>query len=197
MSKAENTKKYIIEKSAPVFNIKGYSGTSLSDIIAVTGLTKGAIYGNFENKDEVAIAAYLHNLDELIGKLTAAMHNKKTASDKLIAFTDYYRTNWKVIFERGGCIIQNAAIEADDNAPYLKKHVQRSIKDWVKSFTRIIEMGQRDGTFKKKIDAEAYAYQLVIILEGAIMLGKIMNNQQLLFKGLDKIVDLIHTELEK
>lgn len=196
MSKAENTRKYIIEKSAPIFNIKGYSGTSLSDIIGATGLTKGAIYGNFENKDEVAIAAYHYNLDELIGKLSAAMRDKKTASDKLIAFTDYYRNNWKTIFERGGCIIQNAAIEADDNAPYLKKHVQRSIKDWVNNFIRIIEMGQQDGTFKKKIDAESYAYEMVTILEGAIMLGKIMNNQQLLFKGLDKIVLLIK-EIEK
>ncbi|HRG37778.1 MAG TPA: TetR/AcrR family transcriptional regulator [Bacteroidia bacterium] len=196
MSKAENTKKYIVEKSAPIFNIKGYSGTSLSDIMDATGLTKGAIYGNFENKDEVAIAAYHHNLDELIGKLTAAMRDKKTASEKLIAFTEYYRTNWKTIFERGGCIIQNAAIEADDNAPYLKKHVQRSIKDWVNGFTRIIELGQQDGTFKKKIDAEAFAYEMIITLEGAIMLGKIMNNQQLLFKGLDKIVNLIHTELK-
>lgn len=196
MSKAENTKKHIIEKSAPIFNIKGYSGTSLSDIIEATGLTKGAIYGNFENKDELAIAAYHHNLDELIGKLRIAMSDKKTAGEKLIAFTEYYRTNWKTIFERGGCIIQNAAIEADDNAPYLKKHVQRSIKDWVNSFTRIIEIGQQDGTFKKKIDAEAFAYEMIITLEGAIMLGKIMNNQQLLFKGLDKIVSLIHTELE-
>jgi len=196
MSKAENTKKHIIEKSAPIFNIKGYSGTSLSDIIEATGLTKGAIYGNFENKDELAIAAYHHNLDELIGKLRIAMSDKKTAGEKLIAFTEYYRTNWKTIFERGGCIIQNAAIEADDNAPYLKKHVQRSIKSWVNSFTRIIEMGQQDGTFKKKIDAEAFAYEMIITLEGAIMLGKIMNNQQLLFKGLDKIVSLIHTELE-
>jgi TetR/AcrR family transcriptional repressor of nem operon len=38
--------------------MKGYSGTSMSDITAATGLTKGSIYGNFENKDEVAIAAF-------------------------------------------------------------------------------------------------------------------------------------------
>lgn len=197
MSKAENTKNFIIEKSALIFNTKGYNATSLSDIMEATGLTKGAIYGNFENKDEVAIAAYKHNLDELIGRLSATMRDKKTAIEKLIAFTEYYRNNWKVIFERGGCIIQNAAIEADDNAPYLKKHVQQSIKEWAKSFTRIIENGQKEGTIKKKIDAEAYAYEMIIILEGAIMLGKIMNNQQLLFKGLDKIVTLIRTELKK
>ncbi|MBL7756118.1 MAG: TetR family transcriptional regulator, partial [Chitinophagaceae bacterium] len=47
--KAERTRQHIIEKAAPFFNKKGYADTSLSDITAATGLTKGAIYGNFEN----------------------------------------------------------------------------------------------------------------------------------------------------
>ena len=58
MSKAEKTREFIIEKAAPIFNTKGYAGASLNDIIDATGLTKGSIYGNFENKDEVAIAVY-------------------------------------------------------------------------------------------------------------------------------------------
>jgi TetR/AcrR family transcriptional repressor of nem operon len=61
MSKAEKTKQFIIEKTATLFNTKGYTSTSLSDITAVTGLTKGSIYGNFENKDDVALQAYKHN----------------------------------------------------------------------------------------------------------------------------------------
>jgi TetR/AcrR family transcriptional repressor of nem operon len=65
MSKAEHTKAFIIEKVAPVFNKKGYAGTSLSDMTAATGLTKGSIYGNFENKDEVAVAVYEYNARRL------------------------------------------------------------------------------------------------------------------------------------
>jgi AcrR family transcriptional regulator len=40
MSKAEKTKQFIIEKTAPLFNTKGYNSTSLSDITQATGLTK-------------------------------------------------------------------------------------------------------------------------------------------------------------
>jgi TetR/AcrR family transcriptional repressor of nem operon len=58
MTKAEKTKAFIIERSAPLFNSKGYSGTSMNDLMEITGLTKGSIYGNFENKDEVALAAF-------------------------------------------------------------------------------------------------------------------------------------------
>jgi TetR/AcrR family transcriptional repressor of nem operon len=197
MSKAEDTRKYIIEKSAAVFNIKGYGGTTLSDIIKTTGLTKGAIYGNFKNKDEVAIEVYKHTILSMKKKFVEVMQQEKTATGKLIAFTEFYRNNWKSFFEKGGCPIQNASIEADDNAPFLKKYVQQSIKDWVKGIGGIIEQGQKDGTFKKKINAQDYAYTILTTLEGGVMLSKIMNNQQLLFVALDKIVAQIHTELEK
>lgn len=197
MSKAENTRRTIIEKSAPVFNIKGYGGTALSDIMEATGLSKGSIYGNFENKDEVAVAVYQYNIDLMASKFAEAMQDKKTASAKLIAFTGYYRDNWKSFFERGGCPIQNAAVEADDNAPFLKKHVQNSVTRWVKSFSTIIEQGQKAGTLKKKVNAEEFAYDMLTTVEGGVMLAKIMNNPQILFKALDKIVLRIHTELEK
>jgi len=61
MTKAESTRLFIIERIAPVFNKKGYHGTSLADITEATGLTKGSIYGNFANKEEVAIAVYEYN----------------------------------------------------------------------------------------------------------------------------------------
>ncbi|RZL99390.1 MAG: TetR/AcrR family transcriptional regulator, partial [Pedobacter sp.] len=64
-SKAERTRQLIIEQTAPIFNTKGYAGTSMNDLTAATGLTKGAIYGNFENKDEVAVAAFDYNFSKI------------------------------------------------------------------------------------------------------------------------------------
>ena len=60
-TKAERTRNFIIEKTAEIFNRKGYAGTSMSDITEATGLTKGSIYGNFENKEDVALAVFEYN----------------------------------------------------------------------------------------------------------------------------------------
>lgn len=197
MSKAEKTKEFIIEKSAPIFNMKGYAGTSLSDIMEATGLTKGAIYGNFGNKDEVAIAVYKYNIGLLRSRLSEALKNKDSATDKLMALTNYYRINWKRIFEKGGCPLQNASIEADDNLHVLKKHVQESIKDWVKNLSFIIEKGKKEDEFKKSVDAAEYAYAILTVLEGGMMLGKIMQDQRLLFNALDRIESIINEEIKK
>src|SRR4051812_13773549 len=125
MNKSAKTKAFIIERSAPLFNKKGYAGTSMSDLVAATGLTKGAIYGNFENKDEVALEVFEYNVRRLHKRWQEAMSFHRTASAKMIGFVEYYRYNWLGMAERGGCPLLNAAVEADDNLPFLKSKVKR------------------------------------------------------------------------
>jgi len=62
MTKSEQTKAFIIEKTAPIFNSKGYAGTSLTDITEATKLTKEVFMETLANKDEVALAAFDYNL---------------------------------------------------------------------------------------------------------------------------------------
>ncbi|RKM92681.1 TetR/AcrR family transcriptional regulator, partial [Aquimarina sp. AD10] len=61
MIRSEKTRQLIIKKTASIFNKKGYTGTYLSDLTNATGLTKGSIYGNFKDKNEVALEAFRYN----------------------------------------------------------------------------------------------------------------------------------------
>ena len=196
MSKSEKTRAFIIERSAGVFNKKGYSGTSLSDIIEVTGLTKGSIYGNFENKDEVAVSAYLYSFSDLQKRVHEEIKDKKPGYQRLMAFTGFYRKNWKLLFDRGGSPIQNASIEADDNIDVLKVPVQQSIIGWAKQISDIIEEGMAQGEFRPYLNAPDYAFTIISQLEGGIMLGKIMNNPHLLFLSIDRVEYIINKELK-
>lgn len=197
MSKAANTRSFIIEKVAPVFNKKGYAGTSLTDMTEATGLTKGSIYGNFENKEEVAVAVYEYNTAKVTEGQKEAVAAEKTALGKLIAFTEYYRGGWKKMFEQGGCPVMNSSVEADDNLPFLKKHIQSTIKSWAANIVKIIEGGKQTGEFRKSIVSADYAYMIITILEGGIMLSKITNTQNHLFNAIDRIRVIINTEIKK
>lgn len=195
MNKANRTRRYIIEKTAAIFNTKGYSATSLSDLTAATGLTKGSIYGNFVNKDEVAIAAYDYNSKALSEQIDRALNTSGTAKDQLLSFVAYYRTSWKDEFAKGGCPILNASVEADDNLPFLKEKVQQSIAGWALKLSRVIEKGQQNEEFKKDISAADYAYVMITLIEGGIMLGKITNDEKHLFLALDRVVQVINKEI--
>jgi len=196
LSKAEKTRAFIIERSAPVFNKKGYGNTSLNDIMEATGLSKGAIYGNFADRNEVAIAVFNYNVALLEERLRDAMAGKSTAYEKLLSFFGYYRNNWRKMSDHGGCPVQNASIEADDHVDYMKIHVQQTVRKWVNGISKLIAEGQAMGEFRTEADPVKYAYIILTSLEGAIMLFKIMNNQTILKDALDRIIHTIDTELK-
>jgi len=196
MSKAEKTKQHIIEKTATLFNTKGYISTSLSDITQVTGLTKGSIYGNFENKDEVAIEVYKYNAG-LLGKTLSRSFGEEflTSLDKLHALVDFYRKNWTFVFANGGCPLMNAATEADDSFPALKTQVKKSFKQWMTKISAAILEGQEKGEIDTNINAEQYASLFIMLIEGGILLSKTMGDQSFLNHALDKIIYMIDHEL--
>lgn len=177
MSKAQRTKQFIIEKTAPIFNMKGYSGTSMSDITEATGLTKGSIYGNFANKDEVALAAFRFNVKKLHDIFAREIEKEKTFKGKLLVYPRLYSDYYDLRVTQGGCPIINTATEADDTHPVLKKKVERVILSWKEQLVYFIEQGIFLGEFKApSIDPEKTALTIIAMIEGAVMIAKITGN---------------------
>ncbi|QQV02756.1 MULTISPECIES: TetR/AcrR family transcriptional regulator [Chryseobacterium] len=197
MSKAEKTKQFIIEKTSTLFNIKGYASTSLSDISAATGLTKGSIYGNFKNKDEVALEVYHYNASNLKKNVAQSLDKEfLNITEKLNAFLSFYRNNWTTVFQNGGCPLLNAATECDDTFPELKKQVQISFSDWIRTISQIIRKGQDTQEFNPEIVSEEYAVQFIMLIEGGILLAKTMNDEKYLHLALDRISQITEQELK-
>ena len=57
-NKGIQTRINIIEKSLQLFSVKGYYNTSVSDILAVSELSKGGLYGHFASKEDIWYAVY-------------------------------------------------------------------------------------------------------------------------------------------
>jgi len=58
MSKSSRNQSTNHRKAAALFNQQGYAGSSMSDLMRVTGLQKGGIYNHFRSKDELALEAF-------------------------------------------------------------------------------------------------------------------------------------------
>lgn len=173
MGKAEKTRAYIVEKTAPIFNTKGYAGTSINDMTEATGLTKGSIYGNFANKDEVAVAAFDHNLKIVQAILRDEFSRCTTNTDKLLVYTRVYGNILKRPFPQGGCPVLNTAIESDDTHPLLCERAVQAIRDWKRHIIRLIEKGKASKEFREDADPAKIALTLIALVEGSIMLAKL------------------------
>jgi TetR/AcrR family transcriptional regulator, transcriptional repressor for nem operon len=192
MSKTEQTKAFIIEKTAPLFNSKGYAATSISDITEATKLTKGSIYGNFANKDEVALAAFDYNMEKVVSILTREIAKHNSAMEKLMVYGEIYSNSERYNFPIGGCPILNTATECDDTHPALRKKVAASINTWKKVIIDILVSGIKAGEFSKNTDPEQAAFAIMALLEGSIMIARVTGNpayNKLIKKSLEKYLE--------
>lgn len=186
MIRSQETRQLIIEKTASIFNKKGYTGTYLSDLTEATGLTKGSIYGNFKDKNEVAIEAFRYNYKFQTDQIAHKMENETHAVDKLLVFLDHYKTAFKPIFKNGGCAILNTAVDADDGNEWLKKEVVKAIHGWHKKVASTLEQGMEKGEILN-IEVTAYTYRIIALIEGSILLAKTLNKPEILLNNIDSL----------
>jgi AcrR family transcriptional regulator len=191
MNKAEKTRQFIVEKTAAVFNTKGYAGTSRSDIEEATGLSKGSIYGNFQNKDEVALAAFDYNYGLLHTRIKKRVIEKQHAVDKLRAYISIFSDFSAIPFVNGGCPVLNTAIEAYDTHPALRQKAVGAIERWYKGLETIIKDGQEAGQIKQGPDGKDFAGAFIALIEGGIMISKVtgkMHGLKAALKQADKMI---------
>jgi AcrR family transcriptional regulator len=164
----------------------------MSDLTEATGLTKGSIYGNFENKEEVALAAFDHN-HSLVRKVIAdKMEQAKTYHDKLLVYaTVYHSFTRKNSFVKGGCPILNTAIEADDTNPLLKNKAANAVINWKNRIILLIDAGIAAGEFKTDIDQLQTALSIIALIEGGVMIAKVTNTPTHLDTVLKTVAALI------
>lgn len=177
LSKAERTRQFIIETTSGIFNTKGYAGTSMSDITEATGLTKGSIYGNFENKEEVALCVFDYNHDKVSDAIKQRMDKVKTYHDKLMVYAQVYDQYMRGVFPKGGCPILNTAIEADDTNGLLKARAAKAVTGWKKKIEDLMQAGVEAGEFKAGFDHNQIALSIIALIEGGIMIAKTTDSQ--------------------
>ncbi|MEQ8535702.1 MAG: TetR/AcrR family transcriptional regulator, partial [Imperialibacter sp.] len=184
----------IIEKAISLFNTQGYRATSLSDITKATGITKGAIYGNFKNKDEVAEASFEYAIEVVMQELKERISAAATAPLKLKAIVNYHEEYIKSPPFSGGCPIINTSVEADDNYPQLRSKAIRSVGIMNSSITKILARGIREGQINASVNAEAIGMMIYTSIQGAIVLSKVEGDGQsygVVKKYLHSLIDSI------
>jgi len=176
MRNPEATKETILKKSGVLFNTQGYKSTSISEITDATGFTKGAIYRHFESKDalEIETLNYLSSL--MFQKLRERIKEKATAGDKLRSIFHFFESYTSNPPLKGGCPLLNAAVEADDSNPALRRAALKILNGLRDAIVVMLENGIKYKQIKPGIDKEQYATIIIASLEGAIMMSKLSEN---------------------
>jgi TetR/AcrR family transcriptional regulator, transcriptional repressor for nem operon len=174
------TRRRIVEQSAAVFNRHGYSGTSMSALMAVTGLEKGGLYRHFESKEDLAAAAFDYAWETVTEPRRRGVKDCATSIEKLLLLVRNFVEPPSQALP-GGCPLLNTAIENDDGNPVLREKARRALDEWRSGIAEIVSQGQRARELRKNVDPVAVATIVISSLEGAIMFSRLEKTREALF----------------
>ncbi len=195
MSKAQVTKAHIIEQAAALFNQQGYAGSSMSDVMRVTGLQKGGIYNHFRSKDELALEAFSFAVQRIQQRFMGALKEKRHAVDRLMAILSVYGQFLDNPPVQGGCPLLNTAVESDDAHPALREQTQLAMDAWRSLIERIVRKGVTRGELQSTVDAATVATILIATVEGGIMLSKLYDDPSHLERALTHLRTYVQHQL--
>ncbi len=194
-AKSIKTRRNIIVKSAELFNKKGFAGTSLNDITEATGLSKGAIYSKFTDKEDIALAVLDYNTSKVLDGFKELIEKETTVVNKINAFGAYYQLNYKELIQNGGCPVMNAITEFDDQKGPICDRVKEKLGMWVGLMQDIIEEGKKDNSVKEEVNAGKYATLFVSMIEGGLLFAHFYTDPSHLLSSFEHINKILVAEV--
>jgi TetR/AcrR family transcriptional repressor of nem operon len=185
------TRKKIIKNSASLLNHVGYLSVSVAELEKATGESKAVLYGYFVNKDALAMAVLDYSLEQKREQINDFVKLCEDNRDKLNAHVMFYYPAMESSFNWDDCQLFNAAIEAGTHHEEMRQKVARALLEWKQDLVNIIHAGIRDDEFKPGIQADDIAWQLISLIESAVIISKTTQNRDLGIKLLNQAKCLV------
>ena len=180
-------KEKIIHESLKLFSLKGFTSTSIQDILAAANTSKGGFYNHFSSKEDLFYQVLnearkiwrdrnlsgLKQADSSLEKVTLLLRNYK---DLYLKDADNFP---------GGCVFITLSVELSDQIPHLSKEIEKGFIGLKNLCKRFLDEGKETGEFKNNVDTDAITEMIFNSMLGA----SVIYNANKSTAGLDKSVN--------
>lgn len=161
-AKGEATRAFLLRTAAKMFAERGYTATTQNDLIAASGLTKGAFYFYFRSKLDLALAVIADQETRWLSRVTERVLAAPTAAEQLRtvipALLDLFES------EPGAWSVMRLCKELAANPE--AADMLNPMAEWVRLVADIVRRGQADGELRDCLDPDDVAVVLVSAFDG-------------------------------
>ena len=158
-----------MQVSKTLFSAHGCQNTSLSDIIAAAGITKGAFYHYFKSKENLCEAVVEQLLQEYLNIVNSLNHNLQPI-EKLRQLLDTI-AQLNTSGEWVNCrLILRLTAECDEHNPQLQSRIKDFWKWYIGLFEDLISQCRAAGQIKTDISPKIQVHLILDIMAGAMVL---------------------------
>ena len=175
----DRTRQNLLQAAFEEIHQQGFQAASLETILTHAGVTKGALYHHFANKQALGYAVVEELVrDRIYHRWMASIED---SADPVAALHDRIRTFMlsPQSLQRG-CVLNNLAQEMAMVDDGFRQRLEAIFQWWRAAFTRILQQGQDHGQIRPDMNAAHVASFLVASIEGAIGTAKNAQSPELL-----------------
>ncbi|OQX18365.1 MAG: TetR family transcriptional regulator [Desulfobulbaceae bacterium A2] len=176
-SKGEATRERIIAEATRLVQQKGFQATSMADLVEATGLQKGCLYFHFTGKDDLLLAILEQAKADFFQLIDTSLCGD-TPGERLENFFQGTLEFQKNAGFDCGCIFGNIALEMSGKDPRVAAFVKGLFDEWTGKICAVVTAAQASGELNSQVAPEILAQQIIMSLEGGIMLAKLEKNER-------------------
>src|SRR5215469_4465383 len=193
---ASETRGKLLDAARDVIRTKGYAGSTVDDICAAAGVTKGSFFHHFDSKEELGIAAV-----ERFGAMAATLfgsapyRSKSDPRDRVLGYVDF-----RIVILQGEiplytCLIGTTVQETYASHPNLRVACDRILSEHVAELTSDLAAAKARYAPDASWNPESVGYFMQCVLQGAFIFAKAKQNAEIATASLGHLRNYLVTLL--
>ncbi len=188
----ERTRVRLLQAAFEEMYRSGYRSADLGAILAAAGVTKGALYYHFDNKEALGYAV----VDEVIAnsvdrKWVQPLRNAKDPIDAVVRIVQSESLKREDV--QRGCPLLNLSQEMSGLDEGFRRRTAKLFKDWHDAIAEALREGQKRRVVRSDIDANETATFLIAAYEGYVVLTKNAQDARMMQSGQRRVIRLLES----
>jgi AcrR family transcriptional regulator len=188
-------KESIIHEALKLFSLKGFSSTSITDILEATGASKGGFYNHFKSKEDLFFAVLEHARQIWREKVLTDLDRVSQPLEKICKLLENYRDLYLMDSEDipGGCIFINLAVELADKYPHLADAVNQGFSGFKTMVNNFFNNAKKQGLLRGDTSTEAMTEMVFASMLGASMMYSVDKSTENLQRTIGAIIQYLRS----
>jgi TetR/AcrR family transcriptional regulator, transcriptional repressor for nem operon len=188
----------ILDATFRLIRERGFASTSVDDLCAEAGVTKGAFFHHFDSKESLGVAAAEH-WSTRTGALFAAApyHALKDPLDRVLGYLDFRKAILRGDVAEFTCLVGTMVQEVHASSPPIRAACDASISDHAAKIESDIQEALDARGMKPDWTAKSLALHTQAVLQGAFVLAKAKDGAAIAADSIDHLKRYLETLFAK